>query len=97
MSDGSARVRTDGQSVEAQVPARTAPGGIHVYGAVAGRATTDRDTGHARGCGFVELPDSRAAQDARASLPDTSVVGPTLAAPEARARDPRRGLGQPRS
>jgi hypothetical protein len=97
MSDGSARVRTDGQSVEAQVAARTAAGVIHVYGAVASRATTDRDTGHARGCGFVELPDSRAAQDARASLPDTSVVGRTLTVTEAQPREPRRELRQPRS
>lgn len=61
MLDGSARVRTDGQSGEAQVAARTATGVLHVYGAVASSATTGRDTGCARGCGFVELPGSRAA------------------------------------
>ena len=55
MLDGSARVHTDGQSVEAQIAVRTAAGVIHVYGAVASGATTDRDTGRARGCGCVAL------------------------------------------
>src|SRR5512145_3123274 len=97
MLDGSARVRTDGQSGEAQVAARTAAGVIPVYGAVASRATTDRDTGRARGCGCVALPDSRAAQDARASLPDTSVVGRTLTVTEAQPLAPRWELRPPRS
>jgi RNA recognition motif-containing protein len=96
MHYGSARVRTDGQSVEAQVAARTAAGVIHVYGAVASRATTDRDTGRARGFGFVELPDSRAAQDARASLHGTSVAGRTLTVTEAQPRAPRREPRRPR-
>jgi RNA recognition motif-containing protein len=32
------------------------------------RVITDRDTGRARGFGFVEMPDNRAAQDAIAGL-----------------------------
>ena len=44
---GYARVGTDGQGVEAQGVARTAAGVIHVYGAVASGATTDRDTSRA--------------------------------------------------
>ena len=97
MIDGSARVRTDGQSGEAQVAARTAAGVIHVYGAVASRATTDRDTGRARSGGFVELPGSRASYAARASLHGTSVAGRTLTVDEAQPRAPRRGPRQPHS
>jgi hypothetical protein len=92
----SARVCTDGQSVEAQVAARTAAGVIHVYGAVASGAKTDRDTSRARGFGFVELPDSRAAQDAMAGLHGTSVAGCTLTVNEAKPREPRREPRQPR-
>ena len=62
---------------------------IYVYGAVASGATTDRDIGHARGCGFVALPDSRAAQDAMASLHGPSGAGRTLTVPEAQPREPR--------
>jgi hypothetical protein len=88
--DGSARVRTDGQSVAAQVAARTAAGVIHVYGAVASGAHTDRDTDRARGCGFVALPDSRAAQDARAGLHGPSGAGRPLTVYEVQPREPRR-------
>jgi RNA recognition motif. (a.k.a. RRM, RBD, or RNP domain) len=96
MNYGSARVRTDGQSVEAQVAARTAAGVIHMYGAVASGATTDRDTGRACGFGFVEMPDSRAAQDAQAGLYGTSVAGRTLTVNEAQLREPRREPRRPR-
>jgi RNA recognition motif-containing protein len=89
---GFARVRTDGQSVEVQVAVRTAAGVIHVYGAVASGAKTDRT----RGVGFVELPDSRAAQDARAGLHGTSGAGRTLTVNEAQPRDPRREPRRPR-
>src|SRR5215831_14889911 len=89
MSDGSARVHTDGQSSEAQVTARTAAGVIHVYGAVASRATTDRDTSRARGFGFVALPESSAVQDARTSLHGTSVAGRALTVTEAPPHRPR--------
>src|SRR5262245_57685521 len=85
MIDDSARVRTDGQSVEAQGAARTAAGVIHVYGAVAS------------GCGFVALPDRRAAQDPMASLHGPSGAGRTLMVPEAPLRAPRREPCQPRS
>jgi RNA recognition motif-containing protein len=93
---GSARVRTDGQSVEVQVAVRTAAGVIHVYGAVASGAKTDRNTSRARGFGFVELPDSRAAQDAMAGLHGASVAGRTLTVNEAQSREPRREPRQPR-
>jgi hypothetical protein len=96
MNYGSARVRTDGQSVEAQVAARTAAGVLHVYGAVASGATTDRNTGRTRGFGFVEVPDSRAVQDARAGLHSTSVAGHTLTANEAQPRELRREPRRPR-
>jgi len=97
MISGYARVRIDGQSVEAQVAVRTAAGVIHVYGAVASGAKNDRDTGRARGFGFVELPDSRAAQDAMADLHGTSGAGRTLTVNEAQPREPRREPRQPRS
>jgi RNA recognition motif-containing protein len=42
------------------------------------RIMTDRDTGRARGFGFVEMPDSRAAQDAIAGLNGTPLAGRTL-------------------
>jgi RNA recognition motif-containing protein len=84
MIDGSARVRT-------------AAGVVHVYGAVASSATTDRDTSRARGFGFVELPDRRAAQDARAGLHGTSGAGRILTVTEAQPRESRRVPRQPRS
>jgi RNA recognition motif-containing protein len=93
MIDGSARVRRAGQSVEAQVAVRTAAGVIHAYDAVASGAKTER----ARGLGFVELPDSRAAQDARAGLYGTSGAGRTLTVNEAPPREPRREPRQLRS
>jgi hypothetical protein len=74
MIDGSARVRTDGQSVEAQVAARIAAGMIHVSCAVASGAPKPTATPAARGVGFVELPDRRTAQGAMAGL--TAPQGP---------------------
>jgi RNA recognition motif-containing protein len=60
------------------------------------RIMTDRDTGRARGFGFVEMPDSREAQDAIAGLNGTSWAGRVLTVNEARPREPRREPRQPR-
>jgi RNA recognition motif-containing protein len=60
------------------------------------RIMTDRDTGRARGFGFVEMPDSHAAQDAIAGLNGTSLAGRALTVNEARPREPRREPRRPR-
>ena len=60
------------------------------YGAVeAVRIMTDRETGRARGFGFVEMPDDRAAQTAIDALNGTSLAGRALTINEARPREPR--------
>jgi RNA recognition motif-containing protein len=51
---------------------------------------TDRDTGRSRGFGFVEMPDSRAAQSAIQGLQGTELGGRTLNVNEAKPREPRR-------
>jgi RNA recognition motif-containing protein len=51
---------------------------------------TDRDTGRPRGFGFVEMPDSRAAQAAIAGLQGTELAGRALNVNEAKPREPRR-------
>ena len=51
---------------------------------------TDRDTGRARGFGFVEMPDSRAAQSAIQGLQGKELAGRTLNVNEAKPREPRR-------
>jgi len=51
---------------------------------------TDRDTGQSRGFGFVEMPDSHAAQSAMQGLQDKTLAGRTLTVNEARPREPRR-------
>jgi cold-inducible RNA-binding protein len=67
------------------------------YGAVdTVRMMTDRETGRARGFGFVEMPDTRAAQTAMDALNGTSLAGRTLTVNEARPRAPRREPRQPR-
>ena len=51
---------------------------------------TDRDTGRARGFGFVEMPDSRAAQSAMQELQGKDLAGRALTVNEAKPREPRR-------
>jgi RNA recognition motif-containing protein len=51
---------------------------------------TDRDTGRTRGFGFVEMPDSRAAQSAIAGLQGQELGGRILTVNEAKPRAPRR-------
>ena len=50
---------------------------------------TDRDTGQSRGFGFVEMPDSHAAQSALQGLQAKTLAGRTLTVNEARPREPR--------
>jgi RNA recognition motif-containing protein len=57
---------------------------------------TDRDTGRARGFGFVEMPDSRAAQAAIAGLQGKELAGRALNVSEAKPREPRRESNRPR-
>jgi cold-inducible RNA-binding protein len=57
---------------------------------------TDRDTGRARGFGFVEMPDSREAQSAIQSLNGKDLNGRALTVNEAKPRAPRREFSRPR-
>ena len=60
------------------------------------RIMTDRETGRSRGFGFVEMPDSHAAERAIDALNGTPLAGRTLTVNEARPREPRREPRQPR-
>jgi RNA recognition motif-containing protein len=51
---------------------------------------TDRYTGQSRGFGFVEMPDTRAAQSAIQGLQGKALAGRTLNVNEAKLREPRR-------
>ena len=51
---------------------------------------TDRDTGSPRGFGFVDMPDSRAAQSAMQGLQGKELDGRILTVNEAKPREPRR-------
>ena len=57
---------------------------------------TDRDTGRAKGFGFVEMSDSRAAQSALQGLNGKDHQGRALTVNEAKPREPRREPSRPR-
>ncbi|MGE3539458.1 MAG: RNA recognition motif domain-containing protein [Candidatus Tectimicrobiota bacterium] len=70
---------------------------FEAYGAVDKvNLITDRDTGRAKGFGFVEMPDSQAAKAAIQALQGTELGGRALTVNEARPREPRREPGRPR-
>jgi len=56
----------------------------------------DRDTGRCKGFGFVEMPDSQAAQAAIVGLRGQELVGRTLTVSEAKGRAPHRAPRQAR-
>ena len=61
------------------------------YGVVdAIHVITDRDTGRSKGFGFVEMPDSAAAQAALQGLNGKELDGRALTVNEAKPRAPRR-------
>ena len=57
---------------------------------------TDRDTGRAKGFGFVEMADGGAAQDAIQGLNGKDLQGRALTVNEAKPREPRREPSRPR-
>ena len=57
---------------------------------------TDRDTGRAKGFGFVEMADSGAAQDAIQGLNGKDLKGRALTVNAAKPRAPRREPTTPR-
>jgi RNA recognition motif-containing protein len=57
---------------------------------------TDRDTGQSRGFGFVDMPDSGAAQSAIQGLNGKAQAGRALTVNEAKPREPRRESSRPR-
>ena len=64
------------------------------YGAVStARIATDRDTGRARGFGFVEMANQEEAQAAIKALNGSDLEGRTLTVNEARPREERRTGG----
>jgi cold-inducible RNA-binding protein len=60
------------------------------YGAVSSaRVATDRDTGRARGFGFVEMPNEAEARAAISALNSSQLQGRTLNVNESRPREER--------
>ena len=57
------------------------------------RIATDRDTGRARGFGFVEMPNAAEAQAAISGMNGKELQGRTLTVNEARPREERGGGG----
>ena len=57
---------------------------------------TDRDTGRSRGFGFVEMPDSAAAQAAIQGLQGHQLAGRALNINEAKPREPRPAVNRAR-
>jgi RNA recognition motif-containing protein len=57
---------------------------------------TDRDTGRAKGFGFVEMSESQAAKAAMQGLQGTELGGRALTINEAKPREPRRESSRPR-
>ena len=57
---------------------------------------TDRDTGRAKGFGFVEMPESQAAKAAIQGLQGHELAGRALTVNEAKPREPRRESSRPR-
>ena len=53
---------------------------------------TDRATGRAQGCGFVERPDRQAATAVITGLQGQALAGRALTVAEAKPREPRREL-----
>jgi len=54
---------------------------------------TDRDTGHSRGFGFVEMSTAEEAQKAISALNGTQMDGRPLTVNEAKPQEPRTGGG----
>jgi len=70
---------------------------FEAYGAVDKvNVITDRETGRARGFGFVEMPDSQEAKAAIAGLQGKDLGGRALNVNEAKPREPRRESRGPR-
>jgi len=57
---------------------------------------TDRDTGRAKGFGFVEMPETQAAKAAIQGLQGKELAGRAITVNEAKPREPRREPRQAR-